>query len=166
MDGEIDPDELASLLDGGEEIDVDAATDTDTDAATDADTDTDAATDADTDAATDADDTIRSVDIRDQRAFDRGHIPGSECIPFPELTTRVAEVEDAERIVTVCPHGVASQQAAQLIGSYAGTQDARVESLRGGIEAWERDAGELVPTDTDESTTPTEDADEGPDAPF
>ena len=142
MDGEIDPDELASLLD------------------------------ADRSDGGPAGEGLRIVDIRDQRAFDRGHVPGSECIPFPELTTRVAELEGAARIVTVCPHGVASRQAAQLIGSYAGTRGARVESLRGGIEAWERGAGELVPTAADEAANltasgdPTETADEGPDAPF
>jgi len=141
MDGEIDPDdELAALLDDEETETVDAD---------------------DTD--------LRIVDIRDRRAFDRGHIPDSECIPFPELTTRIAELEGAARIVTVCPHGVASRQAAQLIGSYAGTQNVRVDSLRGGIEAWERDVGALVPTAADGAdggTDPTPDADEGPDAPF
>ncbi|TKX76744.1 rhodanese-like domain-containing protein, partial [Halorubrum sp. SD626R] len=81
----------------------------------------------------------RIVDIRDRRAFDRGHIPGSECIPFPELSTRITELSGASRVVTVCPHGIASQQAAQLIGSYADAQDARVESLRGGLEAWGRE---------------------------
>lgn len=107
---------------------------------------------------------LRIVDIRDQRAFERGHLPGSECLPFPELTTRIAELEGASRIVTVCPHGVASRQAAQLIGSYAGTEDARVESLRGGIEAWEREVGELETTNV-EATDDGED-DEGPTAPF
>ncbi|MES3161455.1 MAG: rhodanese-like domain-containing protein [Halorubrum sp.] len=108
---------------------------------------------------------VRIVDIRDQRAFDRGHLPGSESIPFPELTTRVTELDGADRIVTVCPHGVASKQAAQLIGTYEGTVDARVESLRGGIEAWEREVGELESTTSDpgdERATP----DEGPGAPF
>jgi len=76
MDGEIDPDELAALLDDEETETVDAD---------------------DTD--------LRIVDIRDRRAFDRGHIPDSECIPFPELTTRIAELEGAARIVTVCPTG-------------------------------------------------------------
>ncbi|WP_128905907.1 rhodanese-like domain-containing protein [Halorubrum amylolyticum] len=145
MDGEIDPDELAALLADGDD---------------------------DQNGGTRVDDGLRIVDIRDRRAFDRGHVPGSECIPFPELTTRVADLEGAARIVTVCPHGVASRQAAQLIGSYAGIEDARVESLRGGIEAWERDAGELVPTaadgtpGTDGEGNLTADADEGPDAPF
>jgi rhodanese-related sulfurtransferase len=137
MDGEIDPEELAPLVDGG---DVDG---------------------------TEGD--LRVVDIRDRRAFDRGHLPGSECVPFPELTSRVEELAGASRIVAVCPHGIASRQAAQLIGSYAGIEDARVESLRGGIEAWERDAGELVSTPADEAdseTDPTASADEGPDAPF
>ena len=48
------------------------------------------------------------------------------------------------------------------MGSYAGT-DARVESLRGGIEAWERDIGDLVATPTEGSGDET---DEGPEAPF
>ncbi|MFD1571441.1 rhodanese-like domain-containing protein [Halorubrum laminariae] len=129
-------------------------------------------------------DEIRIVDIRDRRAFDRGHVPGSECIPFPELSTRITELAGASRIVTVCPHGIASQQAAQLIGTYADAQDARVESLRGGIEAWQRDAGELVATsqegDADErgdvdcdaesggdcTDDPDGGNDEGPAAPF
>lgn len=127
MDGEIDPEELADLLDGSRDV--------------------------------------RVVDIRDERAFDRGHLPHSESIPFPELTTRVAELAGADRIVTVCPHGIASRQAADLIGSYAGTTDARVESLRGGIEAWERDVGELEASSPDPGDS-TGGADEGPDAPF
>ena len=142
MDGEIDPDGLAALLDDAE---------------------------TDPDGERPADDALRVVDIRDRRAFDRGHIPGSECIPFPELTTRITELEGAERVVTVCPHGISSRQAAQLIGSYAGTQDARVESLHGGIEAWERGPGALVRTPTegaDDGAGPGETADEGPDAPF
>jgi len=136
MDGEVDPEELAALLD-------DEAEDPPVD--------------------------MRIVDIRDRRAFDRGHLPGSECVPFPELTTRVEELAGASRIVAVCPHGIASRQAARLIGSYAGIGDARVESLRGGIEAWERDVGELVATPDAESDRPDASvgaADEGPEAPF
>lgn len=110
---------------------------------------------------------LRIVDIRDQRAFDSGHLPGSECLPFPQLTTRITELEGASRIVTVCPHGVASRQAAQLIGSYAGTEDARVESLRGGIEAWEREIGELETTTSVRVDREDGNEDgEGPTAPF
>jgi rhodanese-related sulfurtransferase len=134
MDGEIDPEELSALLD-----------------------------ERDGSADGSPDESLRVVDIRDQRAFDRGHLPDSECIPFPELTSRVAELEGADRIVTVCPHGVASRQAAQLIGSYEGTRDARVESLRGGIEGWERAVGDLTASETPEAG---DGADEGPESPF
>lgn len=150
MVAEIDPDELATLVGDGT-----GETETDPTASS-----------------------LRIVDIRDTRAFDRGHLPGSESIPFPELTTRITELEGAERIVTVCPHGIASRQAAQLIGSYEGTTDARVESLRGGIEAWERDVGDLVTTESEVAAESNDDGgvsgeniadappDEGPDAPF
>lgn len=97
----------------------------------------------------------RIVDIRSSMEFEREHIPGSENVPFAELPQRVEELADADRIVTVCPHGKASVQAAQLIGSYAGITDARVESMAGGITSWE---GPL------ESNAP--EPDEGPDAPF
>ena len=144
MDGEIDPAELSALLEerGGDSADESA------------------------DGPADESESLRIVDIRDLRAFDRGHLPGSECIPFPELTSRIAELDGSDRIVTVCPHGVASQQAAQLIGSYEGTQDARVESLRGGIEAWEREIGELTETDEPDEGADAGDPDEGPESPF
>ncbi|ATW87932.1 rhodanese-related sulfurtransferase [Halohasta litchfieldiae] len=97
----------------------------------------------------------RIVDIRSPAAFRRGHIPGSENIPFDELPQRVESLAEADRIVTVCPHGQASVQAARLIGSYEGTDTARVESMHGGLTEWD---GEF--------DTETTDATEGPDAPF
>ncbi|ADD05166.1 rhodanese domain protein [Natrialba magadii ATCC 43099] len=79
---------------------------------------------------------VRIVDIRDQHSFNHSRIPGSENVPFQKLTSRVEEFEDASRIVTVCPHGKASIQAAQLLGSYEGTADARIESMEGGLEKY------------------------------
>ncbi len=120
----------------------------------------------------DRDEPLRIVDIRDERAFDRGHIPTSESIPFPQLTTRIAELDGAKRVVTVCPHGIASRQAAELVGTYEGTADARVESLHGGIEAWEREIGRLETNDRDQRTADgsafdgSAEPDEGPEAPF
>jgi rhodanese-related sulfurtransferase len=104
---------------------------------------------------------VRIVDIRSPAAFRRGHIPNSENVPFGELTARIEDLADAKRVVTVCPHGKASQQAARLIGSYEGFSG-RVDSLEPGIEGWpyelETDGG------TDEPTEET--ADDGPEAPF
>ena len=106
----------------------------------------------------DSEDPPRVVDIRSPDAFARGHIPGSENVPFHELTDRVDSFEGAERVVTVCPHGKASVQAANLITSYEGAQGARVESMAGGLERWD---GELVADDDAGSA----DGD-APDAPF
>jgi rhodanese-related sulfurtransferase len=92
----------------------------------------------------------RIVDIRSPGEFARGHIPGSENVPFGELPDRIDELAGADHIVTVCPHGKASVQAARLIGSYEGTKDARVESMAGGLEAWRGD----FETATDGGETP------------
>ena len=97
---------------------------------------------------------VRIVDIRNERNFEHSHIPDSENIPFHELTNRVDELEDADHIVTVCPHGKSSVQAAQLIGSYEGTADARVESMAGGLDKYGMKFG-LVREDADEADSAT-----------
>ncbi|WP_132057987.1 rhodanese-like domain-containing protein [Halorussus amylolyticus] len=107
----------------------------------------------------DRDSEVRIVDIRPAAQFDRGHIPGSENIPFHALATEIERLDGSNRIVTVCPHGKSSVQAARLIASYEGVpDDARVESMAGGLDAWQR---ELARSEGDEA-----DADEGPAAPF
>jgi rhodanese-related sulfurtransferase len=110
----------------------------------------------------DADEDVTIVDIRSRLAYDHGHIPGSVSIPFAELTRRVDELEGANRVVTVCPHGKASVQAARLIGSYEGFSGV-VESLAPGIDNWpygvESGGGEGAGAKADGG-------DEGPSAPF
>ncbi|ELY44958.1 rhodanese-like domain-containing protein [Natronorubrum sulfidifaciens] len=76
------------------------------------------------------------VDIRDPRSFAHSRIPNSENVPFHELSRRIEELEGEAHIVTVCPHGKSSVQAARLISSYEGTADARVESMAGGLDKY------------------------------
>jgi len=103
---------------------------------------------------------VRVVDIRPRAAFERGHIPGSENIPFSDLPQSVDRLDGAERVVTVCPHGQASVRAARLVQSYEGLdEDARVESLAEGITGWESD---LEAADGDEGP----DTESATDAPF
>lgn len=98
---------------------------------------------------------VRLVDIRSPTAFERGHIPDSENIPFADLPGRVEELDDADRVVTICPIGESSIQAARLIQSYEGISG-RVESLNGGIQGWEYDL------EADDETVETAESD----APF
>jgi rhodanese-related sulfurtransferase len=80
---------------------------------------------------------LRIVDIRSPVAFQREHIPGSVNVPFPQLPTRVDELADADRVVTVCPHGHDSLRAADIIGSYEGIGEGTpVESLSCGLTGW------------------------------
>ncbi|WP_415379079.1 rhodanese-like domain-containing protein [Halosimplex sp. TS25] len=98
---------------------------------------------------------LRIVDIRNPGSFERGHIPGSENIPANQLTDRVEELDGAERVVTVCPMGKSSVQAARLVGSYEGV-DGPVESLADGLNAWDGplEAAESTGESGDESTAP------------
>jgi len=84
------------------------------------------------------DEGVRVVDIRSPAQFRRGHIPDSENVPLAELTNRVEAFAGADRVVTVCPHGQASVQAARLIGSFEGFEG-RVDSLSSGLEGWPYD---------------------------
>jgi len=100
-------------------------------------------------------DGLRIVDIRGESSFARQHIPGSENVPFPELPNRIEQFDGAEQVVTVCPIGESSIQAARLIESYEGV-DGDVASLAGGIEGWGFETDSGIERDTDE----------GPEAPF
>ena len=94
----------------------------------------------------DVDADVRIVDIRSPEAFASRHIPGSENLPLGQLTAEVDQLDGADRVVTVCPHGQASVQAARLIAAYEGCSGP-VESLAGGLEEWDGDlvTGESEP---------------------
>jgi rhodanese-related sulfurtransferase len=121
------------------------------------------------------DEDVQVVDIRPERQFERGHIPGADNLPFPSLPQRVEAVDWDEEVVVACPKGESSRQAARLIESYEGLPaDARVCNLTGGYREWD---GDLARADDDGAAsdgsgrgpTPTagdQGADEGPDAPF
>lgn len=94
------------------------------------------------------------VDIREPRAFEVEHIPGSVNIPFSQLTTEIDQVEGADHVVTVCPHGKASVKAARLITSFEGF-DGRVESLASGLSGWDGPTdGSVEQTGAQESDAP------------
>lgn len=102
---------------------------------------------------------LRLVDVRRESAYREGHIPGSECIPLPSLPSHIESLDGAERVVTVCPHGDASVKAARLIAAYEGIdEETTVESLTGGLAAWQGDLQAGEAEEPDESA--------GHDAPF
>lgn len=109
---------------------------------------------------------VRVVDIRSPASFARGRVPGSENVPFAELTARIEEFTGDDHVVTVCPHGKASVQAARLIGSYEGFEG-DVASLEPGIEGWAEEYDlETDAAADEEGRTEAETDGGGPDAPF
>ena len=81
---------------------------------------------------------VEIVDIRPEAHFRQVHIPGSRNLPFAQLPRRIEELDGATVVVTVCPHGKSSIQAARLVRSYEGLDDdARIASLAGGLDEWE-----------------------------
>ncbi len=103
------------------------------------------------------------VDIRPPRPFRAAHIPGSVNLPLRDLTGDVEVVDGADRVVTVCPHGEASVQAARLVAAYEGF-DGTVESLAGGLDAWDGPLAQADPPADETAETGT--AESQPDAPF
>lgn len=82
-------------------------------------------------------DDIQVVDIRPERAFARGHVPGAENVPFDRFAREVEDHEWREEIVVVCPMGESSLQAARLLEAYEGVdEDASVANMVGGYEDW------------------------------
>lgn len=81
---------------------------------------------------------VQVIDIRAERAFRRGHIPGAENIPFVRFTREVEDHAWADQIVIACPRGESSLQAARLLESYEGIDDDTwIANLADGIDGWE-----------------------------
>jgi rhodanese-related sulfurtransferase len=97
-------------------------------------------------------DDVCVVDVRSRSAYARGHIPGSVCIPFREVAGAADRVADADRVVTVCPHGESSVRAARLLAAAAAVdEDTPVESMAGGLTAWD---GDLVAGEDESAAAP------------
>jgi len=117
---------------------------------------------ADLEAAMEGGDAPLVVDVRQPGPYRRERIPDSVNLPLPDLVRDVDRVADADHVVTVCPHGKASIKAARLIAA-SGSFDGRVESLAGGLTAWE---GPLAGGPREDRSRASGSTEEGPEAPF
>ena len=76
----------------------------------------------------------RVVDVREQREFERCHIPQAHLMPLPGLLAEGPELPRARTLVFVCRGGRRSTRAAYMVQNQ-GYEDVAV--LRGGMAAWE-----------------------------
>lgn len=84
-------------------------------------------------------DTPLIIDVRDEEAFLKGHIPGARLIPHDRMDEYTESLQDYkdQPIVLYCRSGRRSAKAAETLEA-AGFQ--QVEVMKGGFPDW-RDAG-------------------------
>jgi rhodanese-related sulfurtransferase len=80
------------------------------------------------------------IDVRDDREWASGHLPGAVHIPLSQVEARLAEIGRDRAVVTYCATGIRSIDASYALKK-AGYTDVR--ALAGGIEAWKRAGGEV-----------------------
>lgn len=88
----------------------------------------------------DRDEDLQVVDIRPERSFQQGHIPGAVNIPFDQFASEIDSQEWGDEVVVVCPMGESSLQAARLLDSYEGVdEDATIANMEGGYREWDHE---------------------------
>ena len=82
------------------------------------------------------------LDVREPQEHAIAHIEGARLLPLGALPARISELDSSQPIVVFCHHGVRSRMALDFMRR-AGF--AKIQHLRGGIDAWSRDVDPTVP---------------------
>lgn len=82
----------------------------------------------------DPDMSVLVVDLREPVEYELDHIPGATNVPIGSFTEALPDLDlDTDVIVTACPVGALSVQAARLLEAYEGTdEETTIASLEGG----------------------------------
>ena len=81
---------------------------------------------------------VQVVDIRDARAYEAAHIPGSTHLSEQNLEQFIQETESDIALIVMCYHGISSQSASAYLSNRGFSE---TYSLDGGFEAWQRSGG-------------------------
>lgn len=77
------------------------------------------------------------LDVRYEEEYEEEHIPGGQLIPLPELRTRLGELENQQKYITVCLSGKRSAVAAMILKQ----NQFQAVGLKNGLREWR---GEMV----------------------
>jgi rhodanese-related sulfurtransferase len=75
------------------------------------------------------------LDVRPDREYDRGHIPGSVNIPLSDIGDKIKKLKKDKEIVVYCQRG---NQSIWAIKRLMGMGYKNLTSLKGGYNAWRR----------------------------
>lgn len=73
------------------------------------------------------------LDVREPHEFAYCRIGGSINIPMNSVPSRMAEIDPADAIITICHHGMRSAAVADFLLKH---NYENVTNLEGGIDAW------------------------------
>jgi rhodanese-related sulfurtransferase len=82
------------------------------------------------------------LDVREPWEYETAKIEGSVLVPMGDIPGRVQELDPEAHIVTICHAGMRSMNVAVWLRNQ-GIE--KVQSLRGGIDAWSREVDPKVP---------------------
>jgi rhodanese-related sulfurtransferase len=85
----------------------------------------------------------RLIDVREPWEFEAAKIDGSVLMPMGDVPARAhQELDPDERLVVVCHHGQRSLNVTVWLRNQGFE---KVQSLRGGIDAWSAEVDSAVP---------------------
>jgi rhodanese-related sulfurtransferase len=88
-------------------------------------------------------DTFTLLDVREPWEFQAAHMENAKLIPMGDVPSRAhQELDPDEHIVVLCHHGIRSMNVTVWLRQQGFE---RVQSLRGGIDAWSRRVDPSVP---------------------
>lgn len=82
------------------------------------------------------------LDVREHVEYQTARVDGSLLIPMREIPMRAQELNPDAHIVTMCHAGVRSMNVALWLRDQGFE---RVQSMRGGIDAWSRTVDPAIP---------------------
>src|SRR3954467_13509268 len=83
------------------------------------------------------------VDVREPWEFELSHLEGAKLIPMGDVPSRAhQELDPEEHIVVFCHHGMRSMNVTVWLRQQGFE---KVQSMRGGINAWSRSVDQNVP---------------------
>jgi rhodanese-related sulfurtransferase len=83
------------------------------------------------------------LDVREPWEFDTARISGAKLMPMGDVPSRAhQELDPDDHIVVMCHHGVRSMNVTVWLRQQGFE---KVQSMRGGIDAWSRNVDQKVP---------------------
>ena len=83
------------------------------------------------------------LDVREPWEFEAAHMSGAKLLPMGDVPSRAhQELDPEDHVVVVCHHGVRSMNVTVWLRQQGFD---KVQSMRGGIDAWSRRVDGKVP---------------------